>query len=124
MAVPSFMTLTKRMNSNWIGVVSGNDFKDPSMPFCYIGRAEAGKFLGFIQKYAFDKLMIYGEKIEDFVFSREDVAESKVIGTNVPFTMSGHQKIGTKYEVSFKNGKKAVITVVANSAQIVDNVLM
>jgi hypothetical protein len=124
MAAPSFMTLTKRMNSNWIGIVSGGDFKHPSMPFCYLGRAEDGKFLGFIQKYAFDKLMIYGEKIEDYIFSREDVSESKVIGTNVPFTMSGKQKIGTKYEVSFKNGKKAVITVVANSAQIVDNVLL
>lgn len=124
MAAPSFMTLTKRMNSNWIGIVSGSDFKHPTMPFCYIGRAEDGKLLGLIQKYAFDKLMIYGEKIEDYVFSRDDVAESKVIGTNVPFTMSGKQKIGTKYEVSFKNGKKAIITVVANSAQIVDNVLI
>ena len=124
MAVPSFMTLTKRMNSNWIGIVNGSDFKHPSTPFCYIGRAEAGKFLGFIQKYAFDKLMIYGEKIEDYVFSRDDVVESKVIGTNVPFKMSGKQKIGTKYEVSFKNGKKAVITVVADLVQIVDNVLL
>ena len=40
--------------------------------------------------------MIYGEKIDDFIFSREDVKESKIIGTNVPFTMSGQQKIGTK----------------------------
>lgn len=120
----SFMKLTKRLNSNWIGIVNGADFKHPSMPFSYIGRAENGKFLGIIQKYAFDKLMIYGEKIDDFVFSREDVLESKVIGTNVTFTMSGHQKIGTKYEVTFKNGKKAIITVVGNSAQIVDNVLL
>ena len=124
MAAPSFMTLTKRMNSNWIGIVAGSDFKHPSMPYCYIGRAEEGKMLGFLQKYAFDKLMIYGEKIEDFIFSREDISESKVIGTNVPFTMSGKQKIGTKYEVSFKNGKKAIISIVANSVQITDNVLL
>ena len=104
--------------------MNGGDFKHPSMPFCYLGRAEDGKFLGILQKYAFDKLMIYGEKIEDFIFSRDEVAESKVIGTNVPFTMSGKQKIGTKYEISFTNGKKAVITVVANATQIVDNVLL
>lgn len=120
----TFMKLTKRMNSNWIGIVNGSDFKHASMPYSYIGRAENGKFLGIIQKYAFDKLMIYGEKIDDYVFSREDVAETKVIGTNVLFTMAGKQKMGTKYEVLFKNGKKAILTVVANSAQIVDNVLL
>ena len=124
MAIPSFMTLTKRLNSNLIGLVSGPDFKHPSMPLCYIGRAEDGKLLGFIQKYAFDKLMIYGEKIEDYIFSRDDVAESKIIGTNVPFAMGSQQKVGTKYEVSFKNGKKATITIVANAATIADNVLM
>ena len=68
--------------------------------------------------------MIYGEKIDDFIFSREDVKESKIIGTNVPFTMSGQQKIGTKYEILFNDGRKAILTVVANSAQIVDNVLL
>ena len=51
MAAPSFMKLTKRMNSNWIGIVSGGDFKHPSMPFCYLGRAEDGKFLFFLQKF-------------------------------------------------------------------------
>ena len=124
MAVASFMTLTKRMNNNWIGIVGGSDFKHPSTPYCYIGRAEDGKAFGFLQKYSFDKLMIYGEKIEDFIFSRDDISESKVIGTNVAFTMSGKQKFGTKYEVCFKNGKKAIITIVANSVQIVDNILL
>ena len=120
----SFMKLAKRLNSNWIGIVNGADFKHASMPFSYIGRAEDGKFLGIFQKYSFNKLMIYGEKIDDFIFSREDVQETKVIGTNVPFTMSGQQKIGTKYEVLFKDGRKAILTVVANSTQIVDNVLI
>lgn len=119
-----FMKLTKRLNSNVIGVVAGSDFKHPSVPYCYIGRAEAGKFLGIFQKYSFDKLMIYGNKIDDYVFSRDDVAETKVIGTNVLFTLSGKQYIGTKYDVAFKNGKKAVITIAANDAKIADNVLM
>ena len=120
----SFMKLTKRLNSNLIGTVAGSDFKHSSMPFCYLGRAEDGKFLGLFQKYAFDKLMIYGEKIDDYVFSRNEVAETKVIGTNVFFKLGSQQKMGTKYDVLFKDGRKAVITVVANCAQVVDNVLL
>ena len=122
--VPNFWQLTKRMNSNMIGIVSGSDFKHPSMPYCYIGRAENGKILGFIQRYSFNKLMIYGEKIDDFIFSHEDIQESKVLESNVRFNALGKNLIGTKYEVSFLNGKKAIIYITQNNITISDNVLL
>ena len=119
-----FMKMTKRLNSNLLGSVAGGDFKNGSLPSAYLGRAEDGKFLGIFQKYANDKLLIYGEHIDDFIFSHSDVAEAKTVGTNVAFRLMSHQYIGTKYEITFKNGKKAVICVPANQAYLVDNVIL
>jgi len=67
-----FWKLTKRLNSNNIGVVTGSDFRNGSLPNAYLGRKEEGKFLGIFQKYSSTQLLIYGEKIEDYVFGKED----------------------------------------------------
>lgn len=119
-----FMKMTKRLNSNVIGTVTGSDFRNGTLPYAYLGRAEDGKFLGIFQKYASDKLMIYGEKLDDFIFSRDDIAEGKVIGTNVSFKCLSNMYIGSKYEISFKNGKKAVICVPAAQACLIDNIIL
>ena len=120
----NFMKMTKRLNSNVIGVVSGSDFKNGTLPIAYLGRAEDGKFLGFIQKYSTTKLMIYGEHMEDFIFERADIFSVNIIAPDTVFkTVSNKSVRGAKYEVKFKNGKTAILAVHAAMQTLVDAVL-
>lgn len=110
-----FMTMFKRLNSNVYGMVTGNDFKNGSLPFAYLGKGE---------KEHKGKLMIYGEKIDDFVFSNEDVASAKILQEEVLFKwLNNKQAKGPKYEVKFKNGKTAIISVPSNSAFLLENII-
>lgn len=120
----NFMKMTKRLNSNVIGIVSGSDFKNGNLPIAYLGRAEDGKFLGFIQKYSNSKLMIYGENLEDFIFGKDDIYSVNVVASNIAFrTVSNKPARGTKYEVKFKNGKTAILSVHDTAQIFVDAVL-
>ena len=119
-----FLQLTKRLNSNNIGIVTGSDFRNGSLPYAYLGRAEDGKTLGIFQKYSNEKLLIYGEKIEDFVFGKSDIASVNVIQQQAYFKMANNQqKMGPKYEIKFKNGKAAIIAVPANDAYKVEQII-
>lgn len=110
-----FFTMFKRLNSNNFGVVTGSDFRNGSLPYAYLGRGE---------KENKDKLMIYGEKLDDFVFGREDVESAKVLQQETYFKMgSNQQKKGSKYEIKFKNGKVAIIAIPANDAYRLESVI-
>ena len=120
----NFMKMTKRLNSNVIGVVTGSDFKNGNLPIAYLGRAEDGKFLGLIQKYKTDKLMIYGEKIEDVIFGKEDIISVSVLSPDTFFkSVSNKQGRGPKYEVKFKDGKTAILSVHANYQMFIEQAL-
>lgn len=119
-----FWKLTKRLNSNNIGVVTGADFRNGSLPNAYLGRKEEGKFLGIFQKYSSTELLIYGEKVEDYVFGKEDIESATVIQQESYFKMgSNQQKMGPKYQIVFKDGKSAIIAVPANAAYMVERVV-
>lgn len=119
-----FWKLTKRLNSNNIGVVTGSDFRNGSLPNAYLGRKEEGKFLGIFQKYSSTQLLIYGEKIEDYVFGKEDIESATVLQQECYFKMGGNQqKIGPKYQVVFKDGKSAIIAVPSNDAFKVERII-
>ena len=110
-----FFKMFKRLNSNVLGVVTGADFKNGSYPFAYLGKGE---------KSDKDKLMIYGEKIEDFVFSKEEVASAKVLQQEVTFKGVGNTMYkGPKYEIRFKNGKVAIISIPAAEAYKLENLI-
>lgn len=110
-----FLTMLKRLNLNNIGVVTGSDFRNGSLPNAYLGRGE---------KENKGKLMIYGEKLDDFVFSKDDIESAKVLQNETYFKMgSNKQKLGPKYEVKFKSGKVAIIAIPANDAHLVESVI-
>lgn len=120
----NFLKLTKRLNSNNFAVVTGSDFRNGSLPYAYLGRGEEGKTLGIFTKYSKDKLLIYGEHLEDFVFGKEDILYATVLQQECNFKMGGNQqKIGPKYEVKFKNGKTALIAIPATAAYIIEQII-
>ncbi len=111
-----FFKMMKRMNTNMIGIVTGSDFRNGSLPSAYLGRGEKAD-----KK---TKLLIYGEKIEDFVFGKEDVASCTVLQQEAHFKMGANeQKLGPKYEIKFKNGKTAIVCVPANAAYLVEQIV-
>ena len=111
-----FFKMMLRMNSNMIGVVTGTDFRNGNLPMAYLGEGE---------KENKGKLMIYGEKLDDYVFGKEDVASCTVLQQETPFKMANNQqKIGPKYQVKFKDGKVAMICIPANQAFRLENVIM
>ena len=104
------------MNTNMIGSVTGSDFRNGNLPMAYLGMGE---------KENKDKLMIYGEKLDDFIFGKEDVASCELVQQQCYFKMNGNQqKLGPKYQVKFKNGKEAIICIPANAANRFENVVM
>lgn len=110
-----FFKMFKRLNFNQMGIVTGSDFRNGSLPYAYLGKADDGSK---------GKLMIYGEKIEDYVFGKEDIQSAQVIQAEAFFKMSNNkQKLGPKYEIKFKNGKTAVISVPANEAYKIEQVI-
>lgn len=112
-----FFKMMLRMNSNMMGIVTGSDFRNGNLPSAYIGHGEKAD-----KK---TKLLIYGEKIDDFVFGKEDVASCTVMQQECHFKMGGNQqKIGPKYEIKFKNGKTAIVCVPANAAYLIEQIVM
>lgn len=111
-----FLAMLRRLNTNQLGSVTGSDFQNGKLPSAYLGRGE---------KENKGKLMIYGEKLEDYVFGKEDVASCSVVQSDAWFKMrSNQQKRGPKYKVSFKDGKVAFICIPANDAYILENVIL
>lgn len=103
-----FFKMFKRLNSNYWGVVTGSDFQNGKLPNAYLGKADDGSK---------NKLMIYGEKLDDYIFGKEDILSVNVIQQEAYFKMgSNQQKIGPKYQIKFKDGKSAVIAIPANDA--------
>ena len=111
-----FFKLMLRMNSNMLGVVTGSDFRNGNLPMAYLGKGE---------KENKGKFMIYGEKLDDFVFGKEDVASCEILQQEANFKMTNNQtKVGPKYQVKFKNGKTAIICIPAHDAYIFENVIL
>ncbi|MCH5148521.1 MAG: hypothetical protein J1G05_04060 [Clostridiales bacterium] len=110
-----FFKMMKRLNLNQMGIVTGSDFSNGKLPNAYLGKADDGSK---------DKLMIYGEKIEDFIFGKEDVGSAKIIQQEALFKMGNNkQKLGPKYEVKFKSGKTAIICIPANDAYKLEQII-
>lgn len=119
----TFMQVTKRMNTNIIGEVTGSAWVSAKYPKAYLGFAEVGKgFLG-MPKVDRTKLMIYGVDLEDFIFGKEDIASATIIEEKAAFRMGNQTIFGPKYKIDFVNGKTAIIHVGSADAYKIDSIL-
>ena len=110
-----FFKMFLRLNSNVFGMVTGSDFRNGKLPFAYLGKGE---------KENRGKLMIYGEKLDDYVFDKSDVASVVAVGQNVTFKfMANKTYSGTKYEITFNDGKKAIIQIPQNDTPKFENIV-
>ena len=94
-----------RLNTNVMGMVTGSDFKNGKLPSAYLGKGK---------KENKGKLMIYGEKLEDYFFDKSTIDSIVTRGSGVTFKLLGKTYIGTQYEVKFKDGKTAIISIPQN----------
>lgn len=98
-----FFTMFWRLNFNVFGMVTGKDFQNGKLPFAYLGKGK---------KENKGKLMIYGEKLEDYFFDKSDVASVSVVASPVSFKfLSNKSYAGTQFEIKFKDGKSAMISI-------------
>lgn len=98
-----FFKMMLRMNTNVIGMVTGSSFKNGKLPFAYLGKGE---------KENKGKLMIYGEKLEDYIFDKSSIESVVTVSTDAVFKfMANKTYTGTKYEVKFVDGKSAIIQI-------------
>jgi len=110
-----FFKMFLRLNSNVMGFVTGSDFRNGKLPFAYIGKGE---------KANKGKLMIYGEKLDDYVFDKSDIASVNVTAQDCFFKGLGNKTYqGTKYEVKFNDGKSAIIQIPAANTWKFENVV-
>ena len=120
----TFMQVTKRINSNVIGVVTGSEWTSAKYPVSYIGFAEAGKaLLGLVTKKDVNHLMIYGVGIDDYVFGKEDVAKVTLVEEKAVIAVGSQRAYGPKYKVEFKDGKTAYISIQQASVAQVDRII-
>ncbi|MBO7149307.1 MAG: hypothetical protein J6V71_00270 [Clostridia bacterium] len=120
----TFMQVTKRINSNVIGVVTGPEWTSMKYPTSYIGFAEAGKaFFGLTTKKDMNHLMIYGVGIEDYVFGKEDIAKTTLVEEKSVIAVGSQRVYGPKYKVEFKDGKTAYVSIQQSSVVQVDRII-
>ncbi len=99
----NFFKTMLRMNTVCLGKVSGSGFLG-----CYIGLAKKG------DKKA---LMFFGTSLkEDYVFTKEDIREIRVIGGVREKNVKNVLTTMMKYELIFKDGKTAICSVDSNGA--------
>lgn len=120
----TFMQVTKRINSNVIGVVTGSEWTSARYPVSYIGFAEAGKaFLGLVTKKDMNHLMIYGVGIEDYIFGKENIAKTTLVEEKTVIAVGSQRAYGPKYKIEFKDGKTAFIAIQQSSVMQVDRII-
>ena len=120
----TFMQVTKRINSNVIGVVTGSEWTSAKYPVSYIGFAEAGKALfGLVTKKDVNHLMIYGVGIEDYVFGKENIAKTTLVEEKTVIAVGSQKVYGPKYQVEFKDGKTALIAIQQSSVAQIDRII-
>lgn len=108
----TFMKVTKRMNTNILGVVTGSAWTSEKYPKSYLGFAEVGKILfGLLPKVDRKKLMIYGVGFDDYIFGKDDIEKVTVIEEKAVLKVGKQSCFGPKYKFEFKDGKTAIITV-------------
>jgi len=109
-----FFTMFLRLNFNVLGRVTGSDFKNGKLPFAYLGKGK---------KENKGKLMIYGEKLEDYYFDKSNIESVTVMGAGITFKFLGNKTyLGTQYEVKFKDGKTAIIAIPENQTPIFERI--
>jgi len=109
-----FFTMFLRLNFNVFGRVTGSDFKNGKLPFAYLGKGK---------KENKGKLMIYGERLEDYFFDKSNIESVTVMGSNITFKFLGNKSyLGTQYEVKFKDGKTAIIAIPQNNTPAFERV--
>lgn len=120
----TFMQVTKRINSNVIGVVTGSEWTSAKYPVSYIGFAEAGKaMLGLITKKDLNHLMIYGVGIDDYVFGKDNIVKATLVEEKTVIAVGNQRVYGPKYKVEFKDGKSAFISIQNASVPQVDRII-
>ena len=93
-----------------IGEVSGSDFNN--------------RFLAKSNKDGLPALVIYMTGTKDYLFNKNDVKEFNLLESNVfVFKQGDNQYIGSKYRVTFKDGKTAILNVPAGNCKDVEKVL-
>ena len=113
----TFMQVTKRMNSNILGVVTGSNWTSEKYPMSYLGFAEVGKILfGLLPKVDRNKLMIYGVGLDDYIFGKDDIEKVSIIEEKAVVTIGSQKRFGPKYKFEFKNGKTAIITIASEDS--------
>ena len=98
-----------RMNLTRIGDVTGSYFDG-----CYISPSK---------KDGLPALMIYGNKIEDYVFNKNDIKSFNILETGVLRNFGNQTRLSNKYSVSFNDGKNAVITIASANSKDIEKVL-
>ena len=115
----NFLTLTGRLNSNCFGEVTSNDF--------HAGTNKSGTVkIGAIYVGSGDKkgssMMIYGLGFDDYIFGPQDVYSMKCVSNNTNVKINGQlYHGGSKYQVAFKDGKKAFLNIAANYVDRIEN---
>ena len=109
-----FFKMFKRLNFNLLGVVTCSDFRNGKLPHAYLGKGE---------KENKGKLMIYGEKLDDYVFDKSDIVSANIIAQEIVFPFNGKRIVGPKYEVKFKDGKIAIFCVGSARAYKIDSII-
>lgn len=108
----TFMKVSKRTITNFIGVVTGSNWTNEKYPKSYLGFAEVGKILfGLLPKVDRNKLMIYGVGFDDYIFGKDDIAKVSILEEKAVLTVGQQNCFGPKYKFEFKDGKTAIITV-------------
>ena len=115
----NFMTVTMRINSNWFGEATSNDFHPAKNKS---GTVQVGAiYVGSGDKTG-SSLMLYGVGFDDYIFKPDDISHMKCINNNVPVKYNG--KVipgGSKYQVIFKDGKKAFLNIAAKYVDRIEN---
>lgn len=120
----TFMQVTKRMNTNCLGTVTGSSWTSEKYPKAYLGFAEVGKILfGLLPKVDRTKLMIYNVDSNDYIFGKDDISNVTILEEKAVWTMGKDKYFGPKYKFEFKDGKTAVITVPSADSYKVDAII-
>ncbi|MBQ2894320.1 MAG: hypothetical protein IKC58_01510 [Clostridia bacterium] len=120
----TFMQVTKRLNSNKVGYVSGSDWTSAKYPMAYLGFKETGSILfGLIPKVDRTKLMIYGVGIEDYFFDKSNIKSATIIEQQSTFVQGKNRYIGPKYKIEFNDGKSAIIFVPSGDSYKIEAVI-
>lgn len=100
-------------------------FKSLARQFVKHGEVQSADFPHCFLNYIDEQtLLIYGPKIDDYKFGKNDIKSCTIVSSGTMISFGSTMAIGTKYQVEFNDGKKAVISVPEKSNASVAHILM